>query len=75
MSIDYYTKGTAHVDVYFPEDKVKCEHCDFLKSESSLRRFRCELTKREVYEPFAPGLPEFCPIEFTGEVTGIQKEG
>ena len=60
--VSFYTHGTASIDIYFPEDDIKCKHCDFCYAESEMGRFRCRLTKRMVYNPNYPDLPEFCPI-------------
>lgn len=68
--VAYFTKAVASLTVHFPEDKVMCSHCDFCYSEGDLKRFRCRITHDEIYNPFYPGLPETCPFDLTGEVTG-----
>ena len=61
--VSYYTHGTANIDIYFPENDVRCAWCPFCRSESDLRRFWCRITNHMVYNPDCPGLPEFCPIQ------------
>lgn len=65
--VDYYTHGTASVDIYFPEDDVRCVWCPFCRSEAELRRFWCRLVNRMVYNPNCAELPEFCPITINKE--------
>jgi hypothetical protein len=65
--VSYYTHGTAKIDVYFPEDDIRCKHCDFCYAESEMGRFRCRLTKHMVYNPNYAELPEFCPIKINEE--------
>lgn len=73
--VQWFTKGVATIPVYFPEDKIKCQNCQFCRSESDLKRFWCRLTGQMIYNPFCAELPENCPIEFTGEIVGLRKEG
>ena len=71
--IQWFTKGT--VKVYFPEDKIKCQYCQFCRAESELKRFWCRLAGQMIYNPFCAERPEYCPIEITGEIVGTRKEG
>lgn len=61
--IEYYTKGKAEVDIFFPEDKITCQWCDYCAAEYQLDRYHCKLTptKRIIQNPFV-GRPSFCPI-------------
>lgn len=68
--VAYFTNATATLTVHFPEDKVNCHYCPFCRSEGDLKRFWCRLTSNMIYNPFFPGLPEGCPFELTGEITG-----
>ena len=70
----WFTKGTANIQVNFPEDKVMCQYCPFCRSENDLKRFWCRLTNTMIYNPFIPELPENCPVEFTGEIIGTPPE-
>ena len=60
--VSFYTHGTATIDIYFPENDVRCKWCDFCYPESDMGRFRCRLTNHTVYNPNYAELPEFCPI-------------
>lgn len=71
--VTYFTKGILSIPVFFPEDKVKCCYCPFCRSEGDLKRFWCRAANEMIYNPFYAGLPEFCPIETTGEITGTKK--
>lgn len=59
--VTYYTSARVSTTIYFPEDKVKCYYCRFLKYEHGLDRYRCLLTDEIIYSPHAPGLPDCCP--------------
>lgn len=65
--VSYYTHGTATIDIYFPENDVRCVWCPFCRSESDLGRFWCRLVNRMVYNPNYAELPEFCPIKINKE--------
>lgn len=68
--VDYYLVGTIETKVFFPEGKIKCQHCKYCRAEGDLKRFWCRIADRMIYNPFAEGLPEFCSVKITGEVTG-----
>jgi len=70
QGVAYFTNGEIRLVVHFPENKVMCRYCPFCRSESDLNRFWCRLTNNMIYNPFIPELPEFCPVELTGEITG-----
>ena len=44
VGVDYYKKGTATVPVYFPEGKVDCRHCPYLRNVEHLGLHRCAFT-------------------------------
>ena len=71
--VSYYTHGTATIDIYFPENDVRCAWCPFCRAESDLGRFWCRLTNHMVYNPDYPNLPEFCPVTINRE-TEKEKE-
>lgn len=72
--VTYFTRGVALIAVNFPEEEVKCQYCQFCRSESDLERFWCRLTNHMIFNPMAAGLPEWCPVELTGEVVGIKRK-
>ena len=37
--VSFYTHGTATIDIYFPENDVRCIWCPFCRSEADLNRF------------------------------------
>ena len=61
----YYTKGTAHIDIYFPEDEVKCKYCRYLRYGEGVGH-RCRLTDDIIYS--VETINDGCPIVFEGEV-------
>lgn len=63
--INYYTKGTAHIDIYFPEDEVKCKYCIYLRYIEGLGH-RCKLTEDVIYS--VEHIGKNCPIVFDGEI-------
>lgn len=70
QGVTYFTNGEIRLVVHFPENKVMCRYCPFCRSESDLGRFWCRLTNNMIYNPNVPELPEHCPVEITGEITG-----
>ena len=66
--VSFYTKGTATFDVYFPEDKADCAHCQFcfLPQNDDLKRHKCSLTGEFLYAP-AIGRGRECPITVKNE--------
>lgn len=42
--VQYYTKGKCEVEVFFPEDDIKCHWCPFLKHYDGMNRDKCSLT-------------------------------
>lgn len=64
--VNYYTKGIAIMDVFFPEDQVKCYWCNFCRKDD-MGRYFCRLTNEMLYSPTL-GLGNDCPI------TIIEKE-
>lgn len=59
--VDYYTRCTGSVTVYFPEDKVRCQWCPFCRNEDSLKRWKCLITGEYIVYPFA-GVGNQCPL-------------
>lgn len=68
--VDYYLIGKIETEVYFPDGEQKCQYCKFCRAEGDLKRFWCRMTDKMIYNPFAVGLPEFCPAQITGEIRG-----
>ena len=64
--VKYYTTGKAVVVVSFPEDDIKCQWCQFCRGETDLKRYRCRLTNKIIYNPFI-GLDDQCPVKFKEE--------
>ena len=62
QGVRYYSKGILQLEVAFPEGDVRCQWCPFCVAEKSLGRWWCKAKNWMVYDPYAPGLPDFCPI-------------
>lgn len=60
--IGFYTKATVSKTVFFPENEIKCQYCEFCRAEKDLERYWCRLTNDMIYYPFALGLPDKCPL-------------
>lgn len=67
--VSYYTRGTASLFVYFPEDKTTCQWCPYVRTEDSLKRYRCLLTGEYLPYPFTARGNE-CPVIFEEEQHG-----
>lgn len=50
--VSYYTKAYGTVCVYFPENRVTCQWCLYVRNEDSLKRHRCLLTGEYLVYPF-----------------------
>jgi hypothetical protein len=64
--IPWYTKATACIDVYFPEDEIKCRYCPFVKFLDGTNQHRCRLNDKILYSIEIIGRD--CPLVFNGEV-------
>ena len=64
--VSYYTTGSAHITVHFPEDQVKCQWCEYLKNEQYANRNSCRLTGEKLLHIFE-GVGHCCPLEFESE--------
>ena len=42
--VSYYTVGECEIQVFFPEDEVRCKWCPFLKHYDGMNRDKCGLT-------------------------------
>lgn len=70
--VDYYTKGYGTVCVFFPEDRVTCQWCKYVRNEDSLKRHRCLLTGEYLVYPFT-GRGTECPLIIEeGETNGAE---
>lgn len=70
-----YAIAAGIIRASFPNREIRCQHCPFCRGETDLKRFWCRLINRLIYDPFAEGLPEFCPLEVqvdeNGEILAI----
>lgn len=67
--VNWYTKGMAHVPVFFPEDKVCCANClSFCRYEDAFHRYSCRGLQADnhILRPMDGILPN-CPITFEQE--------
>lgn len=60
--VKYYTTGTAHIRVHFPEDQVNCRNCTYFRAYQDAGQCRCALTHELLYAPDA-AVGVQCPIE------------
>lgn len=72
--VSWFAIAKINQNVYFPEGKIKCQYCQFCRSEGDLKRFWCRLNNNMIYDPFIEGLPQGCPLEITGEIIGNKEE-
>lgn len=63
--IEYYTKGTISMPIYFPNDETDCAHCQycFEPKDDELHRHRCTLTDETLFYVYNSRGRE-CPIKF-----------
>lgn len=55
-----YTRGIAHVEVWFPGEEIKCYWCRFCRKDDMGRHW-CRLTNEMIYDPQS-GRGDECPI-------------
>lgn len=63
--VSYYSKGIASVEVYFPEDDIRCQWCRFCRKDDMGRHW-CRITNEMIYNPLS-GRGDDCPVEITEE--------
>lgn len=66
QAISHYTKGTMPLTVFFPNDDIKCENCEFCQVE----RYRAKcLLKHGAIIPleYLDSIPYDCPLTFDFE--------
>ena len=63
QSVEFYTKGTVKMPIYFPHGKADCRHCHFCRHREAFDIFQCALTEEyiEKYELDERGIN--CPVE------------
>lgn len=66
QGINSYTVCNLDINIYFPEDEVKCKHCPFLVHYDSIDRDRCTLTQEILHTREFTGLR--CPLTILNQV-------
>lgn len=67
--IAWYTTGTVHLRINFPEDEVKCKWCPHLRADEANGRHFCRLTGSIVYSK--EFIADDCPIVFEEVKTDV----
>ena len=64
----WYTKAWARIPVFFPEGRIECRHCPFLRySQDSGLRY-CKFINYPIENEELNTQPKFCPVtEIEGE--------
>lgn len=57
--VSYYTRATAQVNFWFPNNQTYCDKCMY-NTADGLRRPFCQLKKALIFDPLSR--PEDCPI-------------
>lgn len=58
----YYTLAKGEITVHFPEDKTVCQCCQYIQSESNLKRWKCLITGELLLYPF-DAIGNQCPLK------------
>ena len=58
--VRYYTRMQTMVTVWFPEDRVWCQNCEFCYSDG-LQRSRCRLTHNLIFDTY--DREQSCPLK------------
>ena len=70
--VDYYTKASVTLEIFFPEDKTVCQWCPYCRNEDSLKRWKCLLTGEYLIYPFN-SVGNQCPAIFENRITEKKK--
>lgn len=70
--VPYYTKGVAHISVFFPTDDIKCKYCPWCYADS-IGRPKCRLTGSMLFG--LETIADDCPIEFEVNEEGVIDNG
>lgn len=70
--VPYYTKGVAHISVFFPTDDIKCKYCPWCYADS-IGRPKCRLTGSLIFS--TEMISDDCPIEFEVNEEGVIDNG
>lgn len=57
--ITAFLKAKGEVEVYFPNNDIKCVYCPYLSSNDRL----CQLNKKPTFSP-SKYVGEWCPLQF-----------
>lgn len=68
----WYTRATAKVEFFFPEDNVDCRHCRYLRADANSARYKCCLTDEILGRLDRIGAA--CPIDHLTEEKDDGKE-
>ena len=66
-----YTVCNLDMNIYFPEDEIKCKWCPFVSHYDSLDRDRCQLTSEILYTKEFTG--RNCPLTIMNTITEDEK--
>lgn len=64
--VSHYTACNLDINVYFPEDEVKCRYCPFLRHYDNLERDKCSITNDIIYTREFMG--HKCPLTILNNV-------
>ncbi len=62
-----YTACNLDINIYFPEDEVKCKWCPFLRHYDGLDRDNCQITHEILYSREFTGMK--CPLTILNQTT------
>ena len=68
--VEWYTKGTATIDVFFPEGKADCRHCEFHRYVEAYKTYHCALTNIYIDVTELSTKPPHCPVTIEEEKRG-----
>ena len=71
--VSWYTRATATVEWYFPENKVECKYCRYMRADANGARYKCVLTDEILARLDRTGAT--CPIEELIEQKEEDKNG
>ena len=64
--VESYTIANLDLNIFFPEDQVKCKWCRFIQHNDSLDRDRCGLTNEILFSREIIG--NQCPLVIINEI-------
>lgn len=62
--VTFYSQGTAVFNVFFPDGKADCRHCEYCYYSEPFNIYRCRLTSAYIEKAELNRRNDKCPVQF-----------